>query len=340
MLPLRTSWSLGVVILILTRTSFVTGRGISLLPNLRAVLEFWQCVKLLVHLPILCLVHLELPQVLMICSLQLSINMSWRTGTFTGSKTGSTFSTPEGFTTIVTETFYSPSRTLTFTSVIPSETSPLIPPSTQTTTSGPESSSSGTSVSSGGTVPNTTPTPSPSPSGTSASSSASIPTSTSGARHAGDSALGAAILGAVACVLVMWVWRNQSLEPTARRRDKCHGDMYCCVYPCLSACLTIDSNFKFIQMIACRLNKYQTRYTMPFLQLLTYPHIRCLFIISLLLLPCVLPVYPTVLSGVSHPPMAKVEKWNLCRALRLPRFIHISGFASDFVARKVCECSI
>ena len=61
----------------------------------------------------------------------------------------------------MTETFYSPSRTLTFTSVIPSETSPLIPLSTQTTISGPESSGSGTLVSSGGTVPNTTPTPSP-----------------------------------------------------------------------------------------------------------------------------------------------------------------------------------
>ena len=79
-------------------------------------------------------------------------------GTFTGSKTGSTFSAPERFTTIVTETFYSPSCTLTFTSVIPSETSPLIPLSTQTTISGPESSGSGTLVSSGGTVPNTTPT--------------------------------------------------------------------------------------------------------------------------------------------------------------------------------------
>ena len=92
----------------------------------------------------------------------------------------------------MTETFYSPSRTLTFTSVIPSETSPLIPLSTQTTISGPESSGSGTLVSSGGT--------SPSPSGTSASSSASIPTSTSAV---GGSALGGAILGVVACVLVM-----------------------------------------------------------------------------------------------------------------------------------------
>ena len=118
----------------------------------------------------------------------------------TGSKTGSIFSAPEGFTTIVTETFYSPSRTLTFTSVIPSETSPLIPLSTQTTISGPEPSGSGTLVSSGGTVPNTTPTPSPSPSGTSASSSASIPTSTSAV---GGSALGGGILGVVACVLVM-----------------------------------------------------------------------------------------------------------------------------------------
>ena len=74
----------------------------------------------------------------------------------------------------MTETFYGPTRILTLTLVIPSETSPLIPLSTQTTISGPESSGSGTLVSSGGTVPNTTPTPSPSPSGTSASSSASI----------------------------------------------------------------------------------------------------------------------------------------------------------------------
>ncbi|KZP15541.1 hypothetical protein FIBSPDRAFT_958713 [Athelia psychrophila] len=102
-------------------------------------------------------------------------------GTFTGTASSIATSVPNGYTTVVTQTFQSPSRTLTVTSTIPLG-NPSIPLSVQSTLSTVSPATSGTSLSSGGTVPISMPSPSAA-SGTTASSSSTgtAPASSSGA---------------------------------------------------------------------------------------------------------------------------------------------------------------
>ncbi|KIM85926.1 hypothetical protein PILCRDRAFT_816495 [Piloderma croceum F 1598] len=121
---------------------------------------------------------------------QLTTTPTNSTGTFSGTKSGSTFSVPtKGITTVVTETFLSPAQTLTITSVLPSPSLPLSILSTIIPTGpGPVniSHTASTSLSNFGTPPIIVSTSATSlASVTSATSSVSSTTATSGALELG-----------------------------------------------------------------------------------------------------------------------------------------------------------